>query len=137
MKSFILLTCFCFFTIVVTAQTTPYNVVFDLTSKDTADHKMVIRWINGITSTNPAAKLELVLYGQSVDMVVKDRSVVTDALQQIRANKNVGITVCAASLKRHQIDQGQLLPGINVVPDGIYQIVVRQQEGWGYIKVAH
>ena len=137
MKYLILLAGFCLFTTVLTAQKAPYNVVFDLTSKDTADHKTVIRWINGITGTDPNAKLEVVLYGGAVDMVVKDRSVVAGALQQIGTNKNVGMTVCAASLKRHNIDQSQLLPGINVVPDGIYQIVTRQKEGWGYIKVAH
>jgi len=137
MKPLSLLVACCFWLSPLLAQTTPYNVVFDLTSKDTASHKTVIRWINGITSTNPAAQLEVVLYGQAVGMVVKDRSVVADALRQISSNKNVVFTVCAASLKRHKIDQSQLLPGITVVPDGIYRIVERQKEGWGYIKVAH
>ena len=30
------------------AQVTPYNVVFDLTSKDTNDHKTVLRWMNAL-----------------------------------------------------------------------------------------
>ncbi|MGV3656877.1 MAG: DsrE family protein [Chitinophagaceae bacterium] len=136
MKLWSLLAVLCLLAPALAAQTTPYDVVFDLTSKDTAAHKTVIRWINGITATNPDARLEVVLYGQSVDMVIKDRSVVAEALQQIGTNKNVVFTVCAASLKRHNIDQSRLLPGIAVVPDGIYQIVKRQKEGWGYIKVA-
>jgi hypothetical protein len=39
-------------------------------------------------------------------------------------------------MKRHQLDKSQLLPGIGTVPDGIYEIVARQSEGWGYIKAA-
>ena len=31
----------------------------------------------------------------------------------------------------------QLLPGVQTVPDGIYEIVSKQQEHWGYIKVMH
>ena len=129
---FILLCCFeglC-------AQTAPYNVVFDLTSKDTNDHKSVVRWLDLISKERPDAKLEVVLYGQSLDMVVKDRSVVAPALARFVDNKNVSIKVCAATLKRFNVDASQLLQGVTTVPDGIYQIISRQKEGWGYIKAA-
>jgi uncharacterized protein len=118
------------------AQTIPYNVVFDLTSKDTNDHKSVIRWINGISSNHPDAKMEVVLYGQSLDMVTKDKSAVTDDLQKLASNKNVAFKVCGSAMKRHNLDKSQLLPGVDVVPDGIYEILQRQKEGWGYIKAA-
>jgi intracellular sulfur oxidation DsrE/DsrF family protein len=38
-------------------------------------------------------------------------------------------------MKNHNIDASQLLPGVGIVPDGIYEIMTRQREGWGYIKV--
>ncbi|HEY0732939.1 MAG TPA: DsrE family protein, partial [Chitinophagaceae bacterium] len=118
------------------AQTTPYNVVFDLTSKDTNDHKTVIRWLNGISKERPEAKLEVVLYGQSLDFVQKDKSVDAAALQNLLQNKNITFKVCAAAMKRHNVDAASLLPGVEPVPDGIYQIITRQGQGWGYIKVA-
>jgi hypothetical protein len=37
-------------------------------------------------------------------------------------------------MKRHGITENQLLPGVDVVPDAIIEIVGKQQEGWGYIK---
>ena len=119
------------------AQTVPYNVVFDLTSKDTNDHKSVIRWLTAISQERPDAKLEVVLYGQSLDMVQKEKSVVAPALLQLTQNKNVAVKVCAAAMKRHNVDPSQLLPGIGIVPDGIYEIITKQKEGWGYIKAAH
>jgi uncharacterized protein len=119
------------------AQAVPYNVVFDLTSKDTNDHKTVIRWLSGISKERPDAKLEVVLYGQSLDMVVKDKSSVAPALAALQQNKNISIKVCAASMKRHGVETTQLLPGIAVVGDGIYEIISRQKEGWGYIKASH
>jgi uncharacterized protein len=114
---------------------TPYNVVFDLTSGDTAAHKTVIRWLNSITSSNPAAKLEVVLYGQSLPMVTRNKSVVEQQLQDVIQNKNISFKVCETAMKRHQLDKSQLLPGVGTVPDGIYEIVAKQSEGWGYIKV--
>ena len=119
------------------AQNAPYNVVFDLTSKDTNDHKMVIRWLTGISQERPDAKMEVVLYGQSLDMVRKGQSTVASALAQLQQNKNITIKVCAATMKRYNVDSTQLLPGVAIVGDGIYQIVSRQKEGWGYIKAAH
>ena len=136
MKRLLFVTALLVCTTLTIAQTAPYNVVFDLTSADTADHQSMIRMMNLITSTRPDAKMEVVLYGQSLGMIVKDRSTVAGALQQLSSNKNISIKVCAAAMKRHNIDKSQLIDGVETVPDGIYQIITRQREGWGYIKVA-
>ena len=118
------------------AQQPDYRVVFDITSKDTNAHKTVIRQASAINKANPDAKLEVVLYGQSLDMVLKDKSVVADDIQKLVSTKNVSFKVCAVTLKRYNADVSQLLPGVATVPDGIYEIITRQREGWGYIKVA-
>lgn len=118
------------------AQSIPYNVVFDLTSKDTNNHKSVIRWLQLISSDRPDAKLEIVLYGQSLDMIVKDKSVVANELKGLTENKNISVKVCAAAMKKHNIDKSQVLPGVVIVPDGIYEIITKQKEGWGYIKAS-
>jgi intracellular sulfur oxidation DsrE/DsrF family protein len=39
-------------------------------------------------------------------------------------------------MKNNNVTADQLLPGIHVVPDGIYEIITKQREGWGYIKAA-
>jgi intracellular sulfur oxidation DsrE/DsrF family protein len=40
-------------------------------------------------------------------------------------------------MKNQQVDKTQLLPNVQAVPDGIGEIVSKQQTGWGYIKVGH
>jgi uncharacterized protein len=134
MKKHLLITGVFILATLFSSSQTPYNVVFDLTSGDTAAHKTVIRWLNGITTSNPAAKLEVVLYGQSLPMVTKNKTTVEKPLEEILLNKNISFKVCESAMKRHQIDKSQLLPGIQTVPDGIYEIVTKQKEGWGYIK---
>lgn len=137
MKRLFFLVVWLFSSTLLFSQAVPYNVVFDLTSKDPEQHKTAMRWLDLITTSNPDAQLEIVLYGQSLDMVVKDRSVVADDLKKFTANKNVSVKVCAAAMKKHNIDKSQLLPGVVVVPDGIYEIIAKQKEGWGYIKAAN
>ncbi len=51
--------------------------------------------------------------------------------------KDVSLKVCAITMKRNNLDKSQLIPGIEMVPDGIYEIISKQRDGWGYIKVAH
>jgi uncharacterized protein len=119
---------------VLTAQISDYKVVFDLTSKDTNDHKAVIRWLNEVLKSDSAAQLEVVFYGKSLDMIVKDRSVVAESVSKLALNKNISFKVCAIAMKNNQVAESQLLPGVQIIPDGIYEIMIKQKQGWGYIK---
>jgi intracellular sulfur oxidation DsrE/DsrF family protein len=118
------------------AQSNAYKVVFDITSGDTAAHRTVIRQMRGISQSRPDAQLEVAIYGNALPMVMKDKSIIADAIQELSSNKKASFKVCAATMKRHNVDKSRLLPGVDVVPDAIYEIVSKQQEGWGYIKVA-
>jgi len=119
------------------AQSIDYKVVFDISSKDSVSQQAVVREVDLIKSSNPDSKLEVVVYGQAIDLVVKDRSKQTDAIQQLLTKKDVSFKVCAITMKRNNITAAQLIPGIQTVPDGIYEIITKEHEGWGYIKVAH
>lgn len=130
-----LLTPLLFAPLFLLAQKPDYKVVFDLTSKDPALHQTVVRWINAITKETPDAQLEVVFYGQSLDMVRNDKSTLASDITTLARNNNVSFAVCEMAMKRHNIDKSQLLPGVKTVPDGIYELVSRQKQGWGYIKV--
>jgi len=114
-----------------------YKVVFDLTSKDSLDQKAVMRWVSEITSLSPDAIMEVVMYGQGVNMVTRGRSNMEETVAKFTNNKNVSFKVCAVALKNLNIDKSLLIKGIEIVPDGIYEIISRQRDGWGYIKVVH
>ena len=121
---------------IVLAQKVPYNVVFDVTSPDTVVHQMVIRWINEITKADPNANIEVVYYAKSLGMITKDKSVVAADVTKLAGTKNVSFTVCEVAMKNNNVEKNQLIAGVKTVPDGIYEIVKRQSEGWGYIKAS-
>ncbi len=118
------------------AQKVPYKVAFDVTSKDTIVHQMLVRWIKGITASDPAAEIEVVFYAKSLDMVTKGKSSVAQDVMKYAASKNVAFVVCEAAMKNNNVDKSQLITGVKTVPDGIYELVMRQKEGWGYIKAS-
>ncbi|HZV68454.1 MAG TPA: DsrE family protein [Saprospiraceae bacterium] len=118
------------------SQSVPYNVVFDVTSKDTLVHQMVIRWINEITASRPDANIEVVFYAKSLDMITNGKSVVSSDVIKNAARKNVTFKVCEVALKNNGVERSQLLTGVQTVPDGIYEIISKQHDGWGYIKAS-
>ena len=109
------------------AQAPPYHVVFDVTTKDTNTHKAVIRWCNEILAADPNAKVEVVYYAQSLEMITQGKSVVGAEVSAL-AGKNVCFKVCAVAMKKWNIDKSQLLPGVVTVPDGIYEIVRKDRK---------
>jgi intracellular sulfur oxidation DsrE/DsrF family protein len=119
------------------AQQPDYRVVFDMSTRDSISQQALIREATLITKENPAAKLEVVIYGQGLPLVIKAQSSQAKAIQDLMARKNVSFKVCAFTMKRSNLTEPDLLPGVQVVSDGIYEIISKQHEGWGYIKVAH
>ncbi|MEO8720065.1 MAG: DsrE family protein [Ginsengibacter sp.] len=118
------------------AQNTDYKVVFDITSSDPASQKQVVREVSLIKEGNPDAQVEVVLYGQSLALVSKDKSPYAEDIQKLVNQKGVSFNVCQIAMEHHHIDPSQLIAGVGIVPDGIYEIVKKQREGWGYIKVS-
>jgi hypothetical protein len=126
-----------FFLGTASAQEAPYRVVFDLTSRDTLDQRAVLRWINEIHSVNPQAEVEVVMYGKGFEMAMPERSIYIHQVQEAAKDPNVHFRVCAVALKNNKVDASALLKDVQTVPDGIYEIISKQHQGWGYIKVGH
>jgi uncharacterized protein len=132
--------CICtmmFLSLFVHAQTNNYKVVFDMSSRDSINQQAIVREIGLITGASPEAKLEVVIYGQGLELAIKNRSSQQPAVEKIIASNKASFKVCAMTMKRNNIDSTQLVPGVEIVPDGIYEIISKQQAGWGYIKVGH
>jgi len=119
------------------AQEQPYRVVFDLTSRDSLDQKAVMRWIREVSSVSPKAEMEVVMYGKGFELVMPEKSTVLADVNAAIKNPNVTFKVCEIALKNNKTDKNQLLKEVQTVPDGIYELVSKQQHGWGYIKVVH
>jgi len=119
------------------AQQRPYNIVFDITTSDTDTHQRVIRWINGILTSHPDAKIEVVFYGKALDMIVKGKSTVSGDVIKLGTDKKVTFAVCEHAMQVFNISKNQLLDGVTTVPDALYELIIKQADGYGYIKVTN
>ena len=115
-------------------QPKPYKVVFDLTSSDPQDQRAVIRWIKEVNGVNPKNETEVVMFGKGLDLVVSGKTTMAAEVADDIKTANVKFYACAIAMKNQQVDKSQLLPNVQIVPDGIGEIVAKQNAGWGYIK---
>ena len=58
----------------VQAQSHPYRVVFDLTSRDSLEQKAVLRWLKEVSTSSPSAQMEVVMYARGFELVMPERS---------------------------------------------------------------
>jgi intracellular sulfur oxidation DsrE/DsrF family protein len=116
------------------AQEKPVKIVFDVTSSNTGVHESTMRHVKMMSKAYPDSKFEVVMYSGAYEMVIKDKSAVSEEMEALAQNENVDFVVCQASLNRHEIDASRLISGVRTVPDGILEIIQKQGLGWGYIK---
>jgi intracellular sulfur oxidation DsrE/DsrF family protein len=81
--------------------------------------------------------MEVVMYGRGLDLVVSGKTPMASEVTEAMSAANARFSVCAIAMKNQQLDRSQLLPNVQIVPDGIGEIVGKQSAGWGYIKVGH
>ncbi|MDE3248553.1 MAG: DsrE family protein [Bacteroidota bacterium] len=118
------------------AQKKEHKVVFEITSSDTADHRTVLRQINNVLKDVPNTRVEVVCHGAAIFMLVKDKTVLGEMMQDLKT-KNVSFAACNNSMRKNNLTPDQLVPVANVVPNGVMEVVTKEEEGWSYIKAGH
>ena len=134
MKTYITLIIALVVSITAFAQEKPVKIVFDVTSSDTLVHQAAVRHVKFMSQAYPESEFEVVMYSGSIDMVLKEKSSVAVDLEALASKENISFVICQGTMKRHNINDSEIIPGVTSVPDGILEIIQKQAEGWGYIK---
>jgi uncharacterized protein len=111
-----------------------YKAIIQLTSGEDAVIKSAASQINNLQKAlNNAVDIELVCHGQSLCFVLNETGQWTEILQRLLSN-GVMIVACENMLLANAKSKADLYPGIKTVPAAIAEIVIKQQEGWSYVK---
>ena len=121
----------------ILAQNEPIKVVFDVTSSNPDVHRTAAKHLRLMAEAYPESEFELVIYSGAFKMVDKKSSVAGETLSAVVNRDNVDIVICQQTMKRHKMTMDDLIPGVGSVPDGIYEIIMKQKQGRGYIKEAN
>ncbi|WP_273210885.1 DsrE family protein [Runella zeae] len=110
-----------------------HHLVFQLSSPDTAVYRALTRQISNVLNYWPTAQIELVVHNKGVSFMRKDQSTFQPEIQSLK-DKGVEFAVCENTLKQQKLSKDQILPQARFVPVGIAELVLKQEDGWAYIK---
>lgn len=120
------------------AQTTDngstHKIVFQFVSGDTLSQHSLVNNLKNLREGWPKAEVEVVFHGNGIFMVMGEKTKYTKELQDFAEQKNIKLVVCENTMKQKKIVRSQLLPFVSTVPMAIAELVIKQEQGWSYLK---
>jgi intracellular sulfur oxidation DsrE/DsrF family protein len=143
MKNSILLFAFCFlgFGSIAMAQnstaTTSHKVVIQLNSADTAAWGGVIGNIKNLSKIWPTnLNIEVVVHGKALDFLVASKSHLVNDVEQL-SKKGIIFSACENTMGKYGITKQMLIPSVFTVPSGVGEVILKQEEGWSYLRAGY
>jgi intracellular sulfur oxidation DsrE/DsrF family protein len=116
------------------ATTHTHKVVIQLNTADTAAWSGVIGNIKNLSKVWPGnIKFEVVVHGKALDFLVAAKSHLVTDIDQL-AKKGVVFNACENTMGKYGITKQMLIPSVFSVPSGVAEIILKQEEGWSYLR---
>lgn len=117
------------------AQTeAPHRIVMQLVSGDTLAHKSLFVQLRNLTEGwGDSVAIQVVCHGPGLNVLMTSKSTYAEKVYAFQ-KKGVRFVACENTMKERKIEKTEILPGMDYVRMGIAEIVVKQEQGWSYIK---
>ena len=113
-----------------------HRVVFQVTKGETADQQQVIGQLNNILRALPNAEIEVICHGKALPLVLQAESQVKDGVTDL-LTRGVVFAACENTMRRAKASIEDLISGVTTVPSALAEIIIRQEQGWAYIKAGN
>ena len=110
-----------------------HRIVFHLATGDTLAYRALTKQLSNVLAYWPTALLEVVVHNKGIGFMRRDQSVFESEIQALKS-KGVVFAVCENTMKQQKLTKNQILSQAVFVPVGLAELVIRQEEGWSYIK---
>ena len=118
-------------------QTNMHQVVMQLNTADTAVWSSTLGNIRNFQKIWPGkVTIEVVVHGKALNFLVTDKS---HLVSEIEAMTKIGVVfnACENTMNKYGIRKDMLIPSANSVPSGVAELVMKQEEGWSYLKTGY
>ena len=110
-------------------------VVIQLTSNDTLVWKGLMNNLKNLKAGwGDNVQIEVVAHSAGIEMLMISK---TTQQQKIAEFKNMGIVFvgCENTLRERKIPKDAIIAEAGFVPMGVGEIIMKQEQGWSYLKV--
>ena len=111
-----------------------HKVIFQVSDNDPAKWTLALNNVKNIQQDlgRDNVDIEVVAYGPGLNMLKLESAVsarVGDAIAQ-----GVKILACENTMTNNKIAKDDLLPNLSYVKAGVVELMVKQRQGWAYIR---
>jgi intracellular sulfur oxidation DsrE/DsrF family protein len=111
-----------------------HNIVIQLNTADTSAWSSTIGNIKNIQKIWPNhLQIEVVVHGKAIDLLVKDKTYFANEIASLTKD-GIVFSACENTMRKHKIVKADLLIEANTVPSGVVEVILKQEQGWRYLK---
>ncbi|MEZ0540893.1 DsrE family protein [Fibrella arboris] len=111
-----------------------HKVVFQFVASDTLSQRSLITNLRNLRESWPDAEVEVVLHGGGLAMVLTEKARYASILQELVQKKNVKMVACENTMRMQKVTEADLLPFIGTVPMAMAELILKQEQGWAYLR---
>ena len=114
--------------------TVQHRVVLQISSNDTLAWKGLMNNIRNLkTGWGDSVTIEVVAHGPGVEILVKGKTTQQEKITYF-TSKGVVFVACENSMTERKIPKETIIPEAGFVKMGVGEIILKQEQGWSYIK---
>lgn len=122
------------------AQTAPapsHRIVMQLTSGDSVVYKGLFKQLNNLKmGWGDSVAIQVVCHGPGMHLLMTAKTPDAAKIRSFQA-RGIRFVACENTLRERGISKAELLPDLEFVKMGIAEIVLKQEQGWSYIKAGN
>ena len=118
-------------------QVKMHQVVMQLNTADTAVWSSMLGNIRNFQKVWPGnVKIEVVVHGKALNFLVASKS---HLVADVEAMTKLGVVfnACENTMNKYGIKKEMLIPTVSSIPSGVAELVIKQEEGWSYLKTGY
>ncbi len=114
-----------------------HKVVMQLNSADTAVWSGMLGNIRNFQKVWPGnVAIEVVVHGKALNFLVASKSHLAPDVE-VMTKLGVVFNACENTMNKYGIKKEMLIPSLSSVTSGVAELVIKQEEGWSYLKTGY
>lgn len=112
-----------------------HKVIFQVSDGDPKKWGLTLNNARNVQAELGAANvdIEIVAYGPGIDMLKAD-SEIANRVEGDALSKGIKVVACENTMTNQKISRADMLSGISYVRAGVVELMIRQKQGYAYIR---
>jgi intracellular sulfur oxidation DsrE/DsrF family protein len=109
------------------------KAVVHVNYEDETRQEKMLGNLENILDAEPESEIEVVSHGAGMTLIQRSKSKFADKIKAL-IGRGVRFAGCENTMQKKSIERTDLLEGVTTVPSGAVEVLLKQQQGFGYFR---